>query len=94
MAKQFSENFAANAVGTVVGGHQLAAPEYSWVYVLLLLSMIPSLINLMIGGLALTRGIPGLPYFLLRFMADGTAVPNFGRVSCVDGPRFARTFGA
>jgi hypothetical protein len=56
-----------------------AAPEYWWVYALLLSSMIPSLINLMIGGLALTRGLPGLPHLLLRFMPSGTAVPGFDR---------------
>ncbi len=56
-----------------------AAPKYWWAYALLLSSMIPSLINLVIGGLALTRGLPGLPYLLLKFMPDGTAVPGFDR---------------
>jgi hypothetical protein len=56
-----------------------AAPEYWWVYALLLSSMIPSFINLVIGGLALTRGIPGLPYLLLNFMPTGKAVPGFDR---------------
>jgi hypothetical protein len=55
------------------------APEYWWVYALLLSSMIPSFINLVIGGLALTRGIPGLPYLLLNFMPTGKAVPGFDR---------------
>ncbi len=35
-----------------------AAPEYWWAYALLLSSMIPSLVNLAIGGMAFTRGIP------------------------------------
>jgi len=55
------------------------APEYWWVYALLLSTMIPSLINLMIGGASLLRGVPGLPAVLLRFMPDGKAVPAFER---------------
>ena len=43
-----------------------AAPEYWWVYALLLSSMIPSLINLMISGMAFTRGIPWLARLLLN----------------------------
>ena len=41
--------------------------------------MIPSLINLMIGGLALTRGIPALPSILVNFMPPGKAMPGFDR---------------
>ena len=55
------------------------APEYWWLYALLLSSMIPSLINLMIGGASLLRGVPGLPTLLLRFMPAGKAVPPFDR---------------
>jgi hypothetical protein len=55
------------------------APEYWWVYALLLSTMIPSLVNLAFGGMAVTRGIPGLPHLLLRFMPDGNAVPGFDR---------------
>jgi hypothetical protein len=58
---------------------QPAAPEYWWVYALLLSTMIPSLLNLMIGGASLLRGIPGLPTLLLRFMPAGKAVPAFDR---------------
>jgi hypothetical protein len=54
-------------------------PEYWWVYALLLSSMIPSLVNLMIGGASLMRGVPGLPSLLLRFMPVGKAVPGFNR---------------
>jgi hypothetical protein len=36
-----------------------AAPEYWWAHALLLSTMIPSIINLAIGGMAFTRGIPG-----------------------------------
>jgi hypothetical protein len=39
--------------------------------------MIPSLLNLMIGGASLLRGIPGLPALLLRFMPASKAVPTF-----------------
>jgi hypothetical protein len=56
-----------------------AAPEYWWVYALLLATMSPSLINLMIGGASLIAGAPGLPTLLLRFMPDGNAVPVFDR---------------
>jgi hypothetical protein len=41
--------------------------------------MIPSLLNLMIGGASLLRGIPGLPALLLRFMPASKAVPTFDR---------------
>ena len=56
-----------------------AAPEYWWVYILLLSTMIPSLLNLAIGGTAFMRNIPGLPSLLLRFMPVGKAVPGFDR---------------
>jgi hypothetical protein len=58
---------------------QPLTPEYWWVYALLLSTMIPSLLNLMIGGASLLRGIPGLPALLLRFMPAGKAVPTFDR---------------
>jgi hypothetical protein len=56
-----------------------SAPEYWWLYALLVSSMLPSLINLMIGGASFLRGIPGLPSLLLRFMPAGKAVPTFDR---------------
>jgi hypothetical protein len=55
-------------------------PEYWWVYALLISSMIPSLVNLMIGGASFLRGVPGLPAALLGFLPVGKAVPNFDRV--------------
>jgi hypothetical protein len=56
------------------------APEYWWVYALLLSTMIPSLISLMICGASLFRGIPGLPPLLLRVIpADKSAMPMFDR---------------
>ncbi len=58
---------------------QPSAPEYWWVYALLLSTMIPSLLNLMIGGASLLRGVPGLPVLLLRFMPASKAVPAFDR---------------
>jgi hypothetical protein len=51
------------------------APEYWWIYALLLSTMIPSLINLVIGGLSFLRGIPGLPALLLRSIREGEAMP-------------------
>jgi hypothetical protein len=56
------------------------APEFWWVYALLLSTMIPSLINLMIGGTSLLRGVPGLPALLLRFMPASKSVATFDRV--------------
>ena len=56
-----------------------AAPEYWWAYALLLSSMIPSLVNLTISGMALTRGIPWLARLLLQWMPEGKAVPEYKR---------------
>lgn len=56
-----------------------AAPEYWWAYALLLSTMIPSLLNLMIGGASLMRGVPGLPSLLLRSIPDGKAVLPWDR---------------
>ena len=42
-------------------------------------TLIPSLVNLTIGGTSLLRGIPGLPPLLLRFMPAGKAEPTFDR---------------
>jgi hypothetical protein len=55
------------------------APEYWWVYALLFSTMIPSLVNLVIGGTALFRAAPGLPSLLLRNMPTGQAVLAFDR---------------
>lgn len=56
-----------------------AAPEYWWAYALLLSSMIPSLINLMISGMAFTRGIPWLARLILNWIPEGKAVPEYKR---------------
>jgi hypothetical protein len=56
-----------------------AAPEYWWAYALLLSSMIPSLINLMISGMAFTRGIPWLARLLLQWIPEGKVVPEYKR---------------
>jgi len=45
-----------------------AASEYWWAYALLLSTMIPSLVNLVIGGTSLLRGLPGPQAMLLRFI--------------------------
>ena len=55
------------------------ATEYWWVYALLLSTMIPSLINLAIGGASLLRGAPGVALLLLRKMPATKAVPAFDR---------------
>jgi hypothetical protein len=56
-----------------------AAPEYWWIYALLLSTMIPSLVNLVIGGMSLLRGLPGLASVLLRRLPVGRAVPPYRR---------------
>jgi hypothetical protein len=56
------------------------APEYWWLYSLLLSTMIPSLVNLVIGGASLAQGVPGLPALLLRFIPAQGAVARFERV--------------
>jgi hypothetical protein len=82
------DHLAAHAGGArILPLHQLfdgitahpSAPEYWWIYALLLSTMIPSLINLMIGGAALMRGVPGLPSLLLRFIPAGKAAAPFDR---------------
>ncbi|MGH6834980.1 MAG: hypothetical protein ACREC9_05395, partial [Methylocella sp.] len=55
------------------------APEYWWAYALLLSTMIPSLVNLAISGMALSRGIPGLGRLLLRWIPEGREVPDYRR---------------
>ncbi len=56
-----------------------AAPEFWWIYALLLATMIPSIINLAIGGMAFTRGIPWLARLLLQWIPEGKAVPEYKR---------------
>jgi hypothetical protein len=56
-----------------------SAPEYWWLYALLLSTMIPSLVNLVIGGASLARGVPGLPSLLLRFMPERGGVLKWDR---------------
>jgi hypothetical protein len=58
---------------------QPSAPEYWWLYALLLSTMIPSLVNLVIGGASLVRGLPGVPSLLLRKIPAQGNVPKFDR---------------
>ena len=41
--------------------------------------MIPSIINLAIGGMAFTRGIPWLAQLILNGIPEGKAVPEYKR---------------
>ncbi len=54
-------------------------PEYWWLYAVLISSMIPSMLNLAIGGVAFLRGVPGLPSVVLGFLPAGNAVAPFNR---------------
>ena len=47
--------------------------------------MIPSIINLAIGGMAFTRGIPWLWRLLLQWMPEGKAVPEYKRQLTANG---------
>jgi len=53
------------------------APEYWWAYAMLLSTMIPSLLNLMIGGASLLRGVPWITAALLRAMPERRAPRSF-----------------
>jgi hypothetical protein len=55
------------------------SPEYWWVYFLLVSSMLPSLINLMIGGICLARGVPWLNSWVIRRIPDGRSVHQIDR---------------
>jgi hypothetical protein len=55
------------------------APEYWWRYALLLSTMIPSLVNLVIGGTSLLRGLPGLPSLVLRYIPERGGVLKWDR---------------
>jgi hypothetical protein len=56
-----------------------SAPEYWWLYALLLSTMIPSLMNLVIGGTSLARGLPGVPSLLLRCVPERGGVLKWDR---------------
>jgi hypothetical protein len=56
-----------------------SAPEYWWLYALLLSTMIPSVANLVVGGASLVRGLPGLPSVLLRKIPARGNAPKFDR---------------
>jgi hypothetical protein len=56
-----------------------SAPEYWWLYSLLLSTMIPSLVNLVIGGTSLVRGLPGVRVLPLRFIPPRGTVPKCDR---------------
>jgi hypothetical protein len=56
-----------------------SAPQFWWIYALLLSTMIPSLANLMIGGASLVRGIPWVTKLLLYLMPERGSVPSYDR---------------
>jgi hypothetical protein len=53
--------------------------EYWWIYTLMLSAMIPSLLNLAIGGFSLVRGIPVLSRHLSPYLPEGHAVAPHDR---------------
>jgi hypothetical protein len=82
------------AVGPSVGvAENPGAPEYWWAYALLLSTMIPSLINLAIGGMAFTRGIPGVGRLLLHWIPEGRDVPDYRRPLADDWLDVPNVFG-
>ena len=54
-------------------------PEYWWIYALLLSTMIPSLVNLAIGGASLARGVPGIAGGLLTYLPASRAPTTANR---------------
>ena len=67
-----------DALFTGIAAHP-SAPEYWWLYALVLSTMIPSLVNLVIGGTSLVRGLPGVPSLLLRWMPERGGVLRWNR---------------
>jgi hypothetical protein len=56
------------------------APQYWWVYALLFSTMIPSLLNLAIGGASLTRGLPFVRSWLYGNMPEKpNIIPKYKR---------------
>jgi hypothetical protein len=54
-----------------------ASAEYWWIHALLLSTAVPSLVNLMIGGASLMRGVPVLSAWLRQRMPENEAIPKF-----------------
>ena len=54
-------------------------PEFWWLYALLLSTMIPSLVNLVIAGTSLVRGVPGVSSVLLRYIPERGGVLKWDR---------------
>lgn len=59
--------------------HYSFKAEYWWIYTLLLSAMIPSLMNLAIGGFSLIRGIPILSRRLQAYLPEGHGVAQHDR---------------
>jgi hypothetical protein len=56
-----------------------SVPEYWWIYALPLSTMIPSLINLVIGGTSLVRGLPRVLFWLLQYIPERGGVLKWDR---------------
>jgi hypothetical protein len=56
-----------------------SAPEFWWVYAMLLSTMIPSLVNLAISGASLLRGVPWVSTLLLWSMPEESAPARHDR---------------
>ncbi len=57
----------------------MEACEYWCAYALLLSTVIQNLVDLAIGGMALTHGVPGVPRLLLHWIPEGREVPDYRR---------------
>jgi len=65
---------------TGIGNRETALePEFWWVYALLLSTLLPSLINLGIGGASLMRGLPLVPSLLLQHLPADKPVRSYER---------------
>lgn len=59
-------------------GYDFRAENW-WAYTVLFLALVPSLINLAIGGFSLLRGIPSISSYLHRLLPEGHAVAPHDR---------------
>jgi hypothetical protein len=77
----YAQGNGALSLGNLFGGIEAhpEAPEYWWAYALLLSTTIPSLVNLVIGGTSLVRGLPGMPSLLLRYIPERGSVLKWDR---------------
>ena len=76
--RSWRRRYYSSAIGAAVQTY-FAGPNKLVSLTLLVSTMIPSLVNLVIGGASLLRGVPGVPLLLLLKLPVARAVPAFDR---------------